>query len=140
MTWPWKVGVMYEDVYSALYQSTLRRWRDEGMASWMTACGLAGAVCANLALIVGFVVAMYGPLAPAWPGRPLAGLAVVGILLGNYAAFIRNNRYRQVVARFQGRGGGERKRVVLVAWVYVVASYVTPFLFAVTMSWLQARS
>lgn len=123
----------YEEVYSALYEWNMRRWHgDDYMASWMTACGLAGAVCMNLVLAGGIAVALHGPLPP-WPALALGAV----IFLGNYAAFIWNDRYQEVVERFQRRPAQVQRRITVLGWVYIVVSFMLPMVLFLTMHWFD---
>jgi hypothetical protein len=131
----------YQDTYAALYQSNVRRWGgDEDMASWMTACALAGAVCANLVLAVAITVAFQGPL-PTRQARLLVAALVAAVFVAvsasNYVAFIRHDRYREVVLRFQHRPSVERRRIAVLSWTYVTASYLAPLLLVAMMWWLE---
>ena len=132
------IQTAYEDTYAALYQFVLRRWHgDDDTASWMTALGLAGAVCMNVALAVGVLVARYGPV-PYWAGRRLqAPIVMMTILLVNYVAFIRGNRYQTLVQRFGSGERDRRVRITVLAWVYVIVSYVSVGVFVLALYWRE---
>lgn len=129
---------MYKNVYSALYEWTLSRWHgDDYMASWMTAVGLAGALAMNTVLGIMLYVATRGPLStvPRWSFY----LIPLTYFLINYGVFVRHDRYAEVVRRFRARPSGERRRVTILAWAYVIASYGSPLLFAMLMLRLVQR-
>jgi hypothetical protein len=129
-----KVWNSYEHVYSAGYKWQLKRWAgDDEMASRMTAIALAGALSANCALAVLIFVLFHGPLpleGQYWP----AVLPVGGAFLLNYMAFVRADRYRKVVQRFDRRSSQARRRATILAWVYILFSYLAPGVFAFTVA------
>ncbi len=129
---------MYEHIYSALCEWNLKRWNgDDYMASWMTACGLAGALTMNTALAFGVLAAVYGPL-PSVPKWIFFSIPI-GYILLNYKAFVQHDRYVAIVRRFLDRPDAERRRITVLAWVYVLASYGMPIVFAFSMAALTQR-
>jgi hypothetical protein len=131
----------YESLYSALYEWNLRRWDgDSYMASFMTAAGLAGALTMNLALMLGLFVAKYGALTIPPFDRTWVFFSIpVAFLLLNYTAFLRDDRYVEIVRRFRAKPNIERRRVAIGAWTYVLASYGLPVLFAFAMAALAGN-
>lgn len=122
---------MYNDVYSALYEWNLKRWSgDAYMASWMTAAGLAGAVGMNIVLATGVVATLYGAdtLAEILP-LSVVHLVIGLILIGHYFAFVWQDRCEQVLLRFRANSCRVQRRVRVLAWAYVLASYGLPIGF-----------
>jgi hypothetical protein len=128
---------MYQHIYAALYGWNLERWHgDDYMASFLTACALSGAVGMNGVLGIGLYVAVYGPLEPV----PVIGdsIFLIGggaLLLLHYLAFVRQERYKDLLQRFRTKAHAEQQRVKTLAWTYLGASYGLPagffFLMAV---------
>jgi hypothetical protein len=136
-----RIGTMYKDIYSALYEWNLKRWSgDDYMASFMTAAGLTGALMMNTALAVGALVAAYGPNALAAFRSIWVSVTLFGILsLVNYIAFLRHDQYKYVVQRFRAKPAAAQRRVKAVAWAYVIASYGLPIGFFFLMAIVTQR-
>lgn len=136
---------IFEGVYAALYDFSLRRWHgDEAMASWFTACALYGAVSLG-AVLVGTIVAVSlglpRPIVTAeWIGDALAVAMLGGIGLAHYLAFIRNRRYRSVLQRFHSRSEREQRWLAVAAWAGLLLCYGGGVVFGFTMHWLGSES
>jgi hypothetical protein len=92
----------------------------------MTAVGLGGVMIMNVLVIVGIHHILFGPITFV----PLGVLQVVGVspVVITHIAFVRHNRYVDVVRRFRRRSASEQRRAKLFAWTYVALSVVAPFL------------
>ena len=101
----------YEAIYAALYSFSLKRWRgDEEMASFFTACTLAGATIMNVALCAGIVVAVRGPFTGLLSkGMILAASAAIFVV--SYLLFIHNDRHRQVLVAYTSRPSSKQRDV-----------------------------
>src|SRR5687767_7837738 len=93
---------VHENIYCALYPFTLKRWNgDEYLASFMTTCALGGALGLHVVLLMGIIVSLEGPGALDFLAPKIVFLTVVLLItLGGYAAFVRNDRYRQLTVKF----------------------------------------
>src|SRR5688572_21640871 len=120
-----RIAMIYEDMYSALYHVILKSWHgDDYMASFMSACALGGAAGLNIGLGIGVVRAMYfadaaHPIIPTW----IVTIVFLLVAYGLYAAFLRGDRYQQVVRRFQCKPASSRRRIAVITWIYVAASF-----------------
>jgi Ca2+/Na+ antiporter len=124
---------VYRDIYASLYRWSLKRWHgDEYMASVLTAVVLAGAIVSNCGLVLGVLVLLTGPL-PWWPDI-VSIVFVALIVLPHLWAFVRNDRYREVLRRFERRPQEERRRITILAWVYLIMSYLIPLIFFFSMA------
>ena len=122
-----------EGVYAALFNWNLALWSgDERVASQATAAGLGGLMAMNLLVVLGVLVVLFGPIT-AVP-HSVVGLIGLSPLAVSYNAFIRRNRYVNVVRRFNGRSASEQRRIIVVAWTYVALSLVGPFVVLLVMS------
>jgi hypothetical protein len=127
-----------DDLFAALYKSTLRRWNgDAETASFMTAVGLGGAILLNIGLGIGVIVAIRGPFAPA--PKWMFYVPALALILLCQLAFVRHGRFRRLLARFEQRSDADQRRLQWGAWTYIVASYVLPLAFAVVMAMLTTR-
>ena len=128
-----KVFRGYEQIYAALYGPTLKRWtNDDYMASFMTAMGLAGAIAMNVALVIGAFANRFGPMPQL--SRWLFFIIPGAIIVLNWYVFLREDRSAEVVRQFAKRSAADRHRIAVFAWTYVIASYVTPLVFALVMA------
>lgn len=129
-----QAGQVLDSFYAALFEWNIRRWGgDEYMASFLTACGLGGAMIFNVVVVSGAVAAWLGPQALALGVTYGLFLIIAGI---SYARFVRQNRYIQLAQDFRGRPRAEQKRLTKAAWVYVIPSYLAPLGFALIMNFL----
>lgn len=128
---------MYDRAFAGLYGFVLTRWRgDDYMASWGTAVGLAGAVMMNALLILTILGAWYGfdtAVASVLRWAAIAGIG--GLFLVTYMVFIRNDRYQGVIRQFEMVPRAERRRIVIIAWMYVVLSYGAPVVAIFSLAW-----
>src|SRR5690349_3750979 len=117
----------YEGVFAVLFKWSLARWRgDADMASFMIAMGLGYMGSLNGMVILWSVVALHGPLHGGvyWV---LDWILVLPIAIA-YVAFVRRNRYIDIVRRFNERPLSEQRRRSVIAWTYVSLSVVARLL------------
>ena len=125
----------YESLYCALYNGTLERWNgDQHVASLMTSVGLAGAVTANVLVVLTILRLFRGPaFVPRW--LPLVVLAICLVL--NYAHFLRDKRYVGLARRFDGTPSTNQRSTIRTAWLYVILSYLSPLILVLIISLLK---
>ena len=119
----------YEGVFATLFEWNLARWSGNvDMASFVTAIGLGALHSMNFMALVGIVVLFHGPLT----NIPHGVLGAIGVspLAITYNAFVRRNRYVEVVRRFKRRSTSKQRRTKILTWTYFVVSLAAPLLVA----------
>jgi hypothetical protein len=133
---PWQ---FYEDIYAALYETNLRSWSGAELnAALATTFGLAIAIMMNCGFLLTVVTAMRGTVR--WPEDSVLVYGIpASCLLVNCAAFLYRGRYRYVVARFRGEAAPYRRRMTVLAWMYIIFSVVSLFAVLILMAHLAKQ-
>jgi hypothetical protein len=126
------VPVAYECIFAALFEWNLARWSgDKKMASSLTAFGLGLLITMNYLAILGWIALRYGPIT-AVPHVVLGMLSVAPMAI-NYAAFLRQNRYVEVVHRFNRRTNAVQRRSRIAAATYVALTFLVHLVLIVAL-------
>ena len=83
------------------------------------------------------VVWLVATVSPGWSRQwqawlPIAFMCVLAVL--NYSRWIRGRRYNELLRVFRDRPVPTRVRTVRLGWLYLIFSYGSNILFAVTMN------
>lgn len=125
-----RVPTLYKDIFAAIYGFALKRWDgDEVTASEVTTTALAGALLTHGVTIVIIATNIYGPgtIDVQWW---VFGLLIVITFSAYYTMFLRHRRFRTFVRDFEGKPADAKRRITVIAWIYVIGSVLMPVSFA----------
>jgi GNAT superfamily N-acetyltransferase len=80
----------------------------------------------NMANVVVGVIAWHGPVRAGAALKVLIWAGVLMIYGFNYVFFVHQQRYVRVHDEFRRRGIGTRKCLRVIAWTYLIGSFVMP--------------
>jgi hypothetical protein len=116
----------YEDLFSAAFVHTVEVWYgDTDSAAQVIALCFGADLFVNIAFpIISVQLARHGPthLLPIWP---ILLLAVCMVL--HFVLFTAESRYTSMVERFRQYGDTRKAALKIVAWTYLIGSFVFAF-------------